>query len=513
MNYEQKAEVDVIVVGYGAAGGTAALTAARQGARVLLLEKADQGGGNSLVSSAMMVYPADASQKDQFVDYLHQVCHGTTPRELVQTFVDGLLHNPAWFEELGGELEVYDYKMSDPSLSYYIPDKTFPQLPAAAGLQLQLRRLRQTDSAPQRTGGARIWHLIDRHVRASADIEVMTSTAVIEVVKNTAGQAIGVIAERDGARFFCKANKGVVLTCGGFEYDAALKAQYLRPQAIQAAGWPHNTGDGVRIAQKAGAQLWHMDAEASAIGIHPDGWDAGFVLTVRKPGYIYVDSAGDRFVNEARLEAHNAGAAFAQFDLASYGFPCMPSFLVMDEENGRGAPLAMDIFSYNVVFKQYQWSADNSAEIDKGWIEVADSVEALAAIVGVETGVMAATLENYNAACRAGVDRAHGRPPETLKPIKAPYYVMRIVPLMYNTQGGPRRDEQARVLDPDNHPIPRLYAAGECGSIWGFKYQTSTNFSETIVYGRIAGANAARMPSAENFDSPQLTGPRRQPSH
>ncbi|MCE3261775.1 MAG: fumarate reductase/succinate dehydrogenase flavoprotein-like protein [Pseudoduganella sp.] len=502
--YQTKVETDVIVIGYGAAGGTCALTAARHGAGVLLLEKAPEPGGNSLVSSAMMIYPKQVEQKEQFVEYLHQVTHGTTPRVLVQTFVDGLLQNPQWFQDLGGELEVYDYKLSDPSLSYYIPDKTFSQLPAARNLNLELRRLKQTDSVPERTGGARVWNLINRNVRAQDNIEVMTGTAVVEIVKNDLGQAIGVIAEHAGERFFCKARKGVVMTCGGFEYDPELKTQYLRPQEIQASGWPHNTGDGVRLAQKVGAQLWHMDAEASAIGIRPEGWEAGFVLTVRRPGFIYVDSDGDRFVNEARLEAHNAGASIGEFNLPTYKFSRLPSFLIMDEENGRGAPLAMDIFSYNVVVKGYKWSADNSAEIAKGWIMVAHDMAELSRITGIEQSALANTLGGYNAQARAGVDRAFGRPPETLKPIDPPYYVAKILPLMYNTQGGPRRDEHARVLDPDGKPIPHLFAAGECGSIWGFKYQTSTNFSETIVYGRIAGTNAANLPAIENFNSPQL---------
>jgi predicted oxidoreductase len=72
-----------------------------------------------------------------------------------------------------------------------------------------------------------------------------------------------------------------------------------------------------------------------------------------------------------------------------------------------------------------------------------------------------------------------------------PFYALRLVPLLYNTQGGPRRDSSARVLNCDGQPIPGLYAAGEFGSIWGSRYQTSTNFAEALVYGRIAGHSAA----------------------
>ena len=151
----------------------------------------------------------------------------------------------------------------------------------------------------------------------------------------------------------------------------------------------------------------------------------------------------------------------------------------------------MNIFSYNVVVKGYEWSRDNAKEIAAGWIQTADTVEKLSMVTSIPAEVLGDSLARYNASCRQGLDQEYGRSASTLKQLEPPYYVMKLEPLMYNTQGGPRRDEQARVLDPEGNPIPGLYAAGEFGSIWGFRYQTSTNFSEALVYGRIAGKNAA----------------------
>lgn len=99
--------VDVIVVGYGAAGASAALTAHEHGAETIILEKMPRAGGNSLVSSANMVFPQNPALADKFADYLNEVNFGTTERELVDTFVEELLENPAWLESLGGELEIY----------------------------------------------------------------------------------------------------------------------------------------------------------------------------------------------------------------------------------------------------------------------------------------------------------------------------------------------------------------------------------------------------------------------
>lgn len=141
--------VDVIVVGYGAAGASATLRAHEHGAETIILEKMPRAGGNSLVSSANMVFPQNPALADKFADYLNEVNFGTTERELVDTFVEGLLENPAWLESLGGELEIYDFKQ-DPTLSYYIPNLTFPGLPSAKGLELVALHLKQTETCPRR---------------------------------------------------------------------------------------------------------------------------------------------------------------------------------------------------------------------------------------------------------------------------------------------------------------------------------------------------------------------------
>jgi len=154
---------------------------------------------------------------------------------------------------------------------------------------------------------------------------------------------------------------------------------------------------------------------------------------------------------------------------------------------------------YNVITEKYIWSLDNQAEIKKGWITKAKSIPELAKKLSLDEATLVNTIEKYNESCKAGNDTEFGRPKELLQAIEGPpYYAMPLWPILFNTQGGPRRDKEARVLDPYGKPIPRLYAAGEFGSIWGFLYQTSTNFSETIIFGRIAGKNAASAAPLES---------------
>lgn len=488
--------VDVIVVGYGAAGAAAALTAHDNGAETVILEKMPQPGGNSYVSSAMMIFPKNADDADKFANYLNEVNFGTTERELVDTFVNELLENPAWLESLGAELEIYEYEKDDPSLSYYIPNLTFPKLASASGLELVLKRLKQTETCPEPTNGHRVWKLLDRHIRSSG-IKVMVSTPVKELVKNDRGEIIGVIANNEGKEIFIFARKAAIMTCGGFENNHQMKWEYLNPKEIGFLGSPGNTGDGIKMVQKVGAQLWHMNAEASVLGFKPTEFETGFAITLRKPGFIYVDKYGNRFLDETKLEAHEAGVATSSFDTQTYSYSHLPCYLIMDEENARGKAIALQIFSYNVVARGYKWSQDNSKEIEKGWILKADSLSELSKLLNLDEATLQFTIGKYNNFCHKGVDEEFGRAANTLKAIAPPYYAMQLQPLLYNTQGGPRRDKEARVLDPNGNPIHRLYAAGEFGSIWGFRYQTSTNVSEALVFGRIAGRNAASLQPLE----------------
>jgi predicted oxidoreductase len=127
----------------------------------------------------------------------------------------------------------------------------------------------------------------------------------------------------------------------------------------------------------------------------------------------------------------------------------------------------------------------------------ADTIGELSKLLKLDETALQFTVGKYNHFCRTGVDSDFGRAADTLKPIKPPYYAMQLTPLLYNTQGSARRDKEARVLDPDGFPIPKLFAAGEFGSIWGLRSQTSTNYSEALVFGRITGKNAAMQEPLE----------------
>jgi succinate dehydrogenase/fumarate reductase flavoprotein subunit len=161
-------------------------------------------------------------------------------------------------------------------------------------------------------------------------------------------------------------------------------------------------------------------------------------------------------------------------------------------------PICWATCGYSLVREGYKWSLDNSEEIEKGWIVEAKTISELAKLISMDESNLAETVATYNDHCKNGKDADFGRSKECLKAIEGPpYYSARLFPSLVNTQGGPRKDKEAKVLDLDGNPISRLYAVGEFGSIWGFQYQTSTNYSECLVFGRIAGKNAALSSPAD----------------
>ena len=479
-------EVDVVVVGYGAAGGAAAISAHDNGASVIILEKMPTPGGNSRVSVANFSIPKNPRK---FADYLKQVSFDTVEDEIVDVFVEGVMENPDWIKRLGGEL--YQFLFPPASYSMLCPDITFPEIASAQSSNISVWQVKQSDIAPEPTGGARMWGLMAREIERK-EIKVMNSTPAKELVKNQRGELVGVIAESEDKNIFIKARKGVILTCGGFENNDALKWDNLEPKPLMFLGSPGNTGDGIGMVQKVGGALWHMNRQACALGFKAPEYEATFLMNFLAPGFIYIDKYGRRFADETRIEIHEFWKPTSYFDTIRFEYPRNPFYAIFDKELRLVGPLNFAICGYTQVAQGYNWSLDNSAEIAKGWIIEAKKISELAERISIDAMNLEENISRYNNYCKAGKDEDFDRPKEALKPIEGPpFYAIELWPSLLNTRGGPRRDKNAHVLDPDGKIIPRLYAAGEFGSIWGFLYQTSTNYSECLVFGRIAGKNAA----------------------
>ncbi|MFC1905088.1 FAD-dependent oxidoreductase [Chloroflexota bacterium] len=480
-------EFDVVVVGYGAAGAATAITAHDAGASVLILEKAPEGeeGGNSRVAGQGWFNPAPV---DRAITYFNALCGVyTVPEDMVRVWAEEMGKNTDWVRSFGG----------NPVETRTGPEGAeHPEMPGADCVHCY--------NLEGEMGYERLWNLLKTCVDERR-IEVLYATPGRELIQNSLTKEIlGVGAEREGKPFHIKAMRAVVLTCGGFENNLEMVRDFLpNLPYCYPLGTPYNTGDGIKMAMAVGADLWHMNSMAgpwyslkvpefpAILEILPLHFAKEF-----PGGMIVVGPDGKRFMDEKYKNTHGKVIINGQWTKAPT--PC-PMFMIFDHTLLSSTPF-YDINLYhgwNQILKVYDWSADNSAELAKGWIKKADTMAELARKIGLEPTALADTTSKWNAHCAGGEDVEFGRT-RMLSPIKdAPFYSMELSPAFVNTQGGPRRNTKAQIIRPDGSPIQRLYSAGELGSIHSYLYEGGGNIGECMAFGRISGRNAAVERPAE----------------
>lgn len=530
-------QYDVVVLGTGAAGLTAALAAAHAGARVGLFEKGDKVGGTTALSSAVVWLPDNryareagvADSRQEGLDYLHSLSHGMILPELAEAFVDTVPELLDWLEdETPCHLQLVhgfpDYhpehpggkpqggRSVEPVLFSYadVPGwsdrvvgtprrMNVAETPTGGGTGvvppdlLAEREAAQVEGLGRALVGSLLAGCLERGV------EPVTGTRATRLVVED-GAVTGVVLEGpDGPRTV--ATRAVVLATGGFEYDADLARDFLRGPMRSPAGVPTNTGDGLRMAMRVGAQLGNM-REAWWVpvielpGERPDGGNNVFLILRERtlPRSVVVNSTGRRFTNEAAN--YNAlGGAFHAFDPTSFRYVNQPAWLVFDEGfvqrygcfgNGPGTPVP-------------------------DFIHRADSLSELAGLIDVPGHELEETVTRWNKLVDSGHDDDFGRgdsaydgwcgdrsaypgPMATLGPLDtAPYYAVELVSSTLGTKGGPRTDVDGRVLDVDGAPVPGLYAAGNVmagptGMVYGGAGGT---LGPAMVFGFRAGRAAA----------------------
>ncbi|MFN0074327.1 MAG: FAD-dependent oxidoreductase [Chloroflexota bacterium] len=473
-------QCDVLVIGYGGAGAAAAIEAHDAGADVLVVERAAEGGGNTRDSGGSLRTIVDDVLA---ADHFEALTFGSTPRDVIETFVQGIEPMLEWLVKNGGELTSWTGIGGFPSSRRVT---AYPGIPGGEGLGTRRRVKPVGDEAG---GGQALWEVLDGAVR-SRRIPISYGVRARRLTRNAAGEVTGALVDTTTGAQEVQVRRGVVLACGGFSYDAAMQRQFFG-LTLPSFGPPgQNAGDGVRMAQDIGADLWHMNAAAAVFGYIVPDHIAAFQHRMPSAGYIYVDRHGRRFVDEPGPDNHALGKLLLQFDAMLAEYPRIPSYVVFDETTRRSGPIAHIRGGYN---RRFGWSADNSKEIERGWIQQAPTVSELAAQIGLDPETLVSTVNRYNEHCATGVDSDFGRTDGLQALATPPFYAIRAEPCLLNTQGGPRRDAQARIIDVFGEPIPRLYGAGELGSIWSSLYPGSGNVSEALIFGRIAGREAAGL--------------------
>jgi len=207
-------------------------------------------------------------------------------------------------------------------------------------------------------------------------------------------------------------------------------------------------------------------------------------------GMIVVGPDARRFCDEKYKTRHGKVPVNGRW--LPLSTPC-PMFMICDHTLFSTGPLydKHPSHGWTQIIERYDWSEDNSAELAKGWIRTADSIAGLAAVLGLDPTTLADTVSRWNRHCEAEHDADFGRALMLAPIVAKPFYAVELSPSMLNTQGGPRRNEEGQIVRPDGSPIPRLYRAGELGSIYSYLYQGTGNIGECLAFGRISGRNAA----------------------
>lgn len=535
-------DLDVIVLGTGAAALTAAVTAHEGGARVGVFEKADLVGGTSAWSGGQIWIPnhphmaeGRTDSREEALTYLDALSHGMIDPAMAETFVDtgpdmirfleartpvrfySIPHFPDYHSEFPGAKREGARTLECPPFPYqelgewaakvqtspYYPDYTMTvgettlgqPVPMPASAEVKAAR-RAVDA---RGMGAA---LIGRLLKACLDrgIEPQTGKRATELIVED-GAVAGVRFEDGDTR----RAPNVVIATGGFEWDKALVRAFTRGPMTHPVSVRTNTGDGLRMAMRAGAMLGNM-REAwwmPVIEVPTDLNEMGqqlFTYERTMPGGLMVNRKGRRFTNEA--SNYNAfGAAFHEQDVSAFQYANLPCWFIFNAGFYAQYP-----FLTGGLTDQFEAGATPPQ-----WVASGATLRALADRVGIDPDGLEESVERFNGHARAGRDpdfhrgeaandlwwgdpRWRGNPRATLGPLGGgPYYAIEVKSGALGTKGGPQTDTRSRVLDVDGRPIPGLYCAGNAmASPMGMTYGgAGGTLGPAMVFGYLAGRDAA----------------------
>lgn len=532
--------VDVLVLGSGAAGLVAALTAARQGLSVAVLEKTDRLGGTSAMSGAGTWIPANhhaaaagiADSAEAALEYLHAAAPaGWAEQEapLWQAFVEAaprmlrfveentplrfaLTPEPDPLRTLPGALP-RGRMLSPLPLSRWragrhalrIRRSTIPEIftyheavttdlyhrPYRTAFELWPRLLWRLLTNSRGKGTALVTGLLRGCL--DAGVRVVLQAEALALTQDAMGAVTGARIRRQGREESWTARAGVVLATGGFEWDPAQLQRHFPGPVDYRGSPPANTGDGQRMAAAAGAALARMD-QATFTPSVPTRYE-GHLLAQPVPFHtepyaMLVDRSGRRFVNELTF---NIGEVLDRRDAA--GQPLhLPAWVITDSRMLEVPPV--------------RWAA----AADPAWLRRADRLEDLARQTGLPHDALADSVARFNAAALAGEDAEFGRPARAdaasagdkrrragIKPIdRPPYLAMPFSRAILGTKGGARTNARAEVLRPDGSIIPGLYAAGlaMANPIGTRNVGTGTTIGPNMAWGYIAGRSLAQRNAA-----------------
>jgi 3-oxosteroid 1-dehydrogenase len=527
-------EVDVLIVGSGAAAMTAAVVASKNHADALVIEKSELYGGSSATSGGVVWIPATRQAKEAGSDdtpedgfkYIRALTAPDVPDSLIWAFVNNGPKMLEWMEQnsdvkyatthycdyhpnLPGGKTAYrshdampihasalgkdflNQRAQHPAAQFFgkinwTVDETTPLLFRLPGWKKIVARLflRYYLDLPWRFRSARdrfltLGSALAARLKTSMDkvgAKLWLNTKFLELVTEN-GRVTGAVVEKEGRRMRIGARQGVLLAAGGFERSPEMRSKYLPVPTIYTGAQPPNTGDAIRGAMELGAQTARMDSAWWGVSLAIPGEDKTRLMTFERalPGCIVVNQGGKRYFNEA-ASYHIAG--HAMIDNNKPGAATVPSYILFDSQYRNDYPMGPVL----PLLPDWMLSANIKQVLIKGssWQDVARQA-------GLPWDALKETIENFNTHARQGKDPEFLRgddpydcyygdpkvkPNPTLRALdKGPFYAFPCYPGDIGTNGGLVINENAQVIGKDGNPIAGLYAAGNTtASVMGYSY-------------------------------------------
>jgi tricarballylate dehydrogenase len=483
-------QVDVLVVGFGIAGLSAAVTAHQSGARVAILERApaEERGGNTRYTESFWRMKNADQVSDDFEDRFAANAGGWPDPSILRDVVRDRENQPAVLRSLG---------MIDPHLIATIAEDAPKALKWLEGFGVKFDFLplyflsQSTTRMGPIGGGLALVEALGGYVDSHADrIQVFYETSARDLLIDDNGAVIGVKAVGRGNKPLEFRARSVVLASGGFEGNPEMLSHYIGPQAQfirpVSRGGHFNRGEGVRMALTAGAAPCGDFGSFHAQPVDPRSADIEPVVLNYSYG-VLVNDAGRRFTDE--------GPAMVD---ASYE---VVTRLIMEQRHG----IAYAVFDAGLDDVENWWVTVRSREAP---LE-ADTIEGLAKAMEVDPRELLATITAFNRACPNPADFDYMRPDGLattgLEPrksnwarpiLKPPFKAWPIICSNCFTFGGVKVDDNAQVINTEGDVIPGLYAAGEVVGLYYRVYTGATSVMRGAVTGRLAGTDAARRRNA-----------------
>ena len=451
-------EVDVVIIGAGGAGLAAAVSAHQNGASVLILEKMPKVGGNTIISGAAYNCVDPGRQIPQGIEdsvdkHFQQTYEGGDKvgnPDLIKVLVENAYPSLEWLESLGMEFNPEVFTV----LGGLWPRAHKPVMPLGTGY---------------------VSTYMDYIENNSSDIEIMLNTKATNVIMED-GKAVGVMSEGPDGPVIARANKGVVMATGGFSKNVELRNKHNTTWGdltnALSTNHPGATGDGIFMAEELGANFVGMDyIQLLPLGDPDTGSLAGNIEQAVE-NRIFVNKDGNRFVDEGGRRDDMTKALFEQEDAFLW--------IILDSHN----------YPTGDVKNNFNETIDELVEAGRAY--KADTLEDLAAQIGVDAGNLVAAVEDFNSHVESKEPDAFGRTLYQHKMDTAPYYAGARKPTVHHTMGGIEINTEAQVLDKSGNIIPGLYAAGEVtGGIHGANRLGGNALADVNTFGKIAGKNVA----------------------